>query len=176
MLSVYHASSVTYSEQSSISDVFDAVENGSVTYGVIPFENSTYGTVKITMDRLLTCHKAQIRAESNLKISHSLLSTCQSIGSIKRIYSHQEAFGQCARWYSLQSRIIYDVSFRLAVNMKGVELIEVSSTAYAAQLASKENDTAAICSVGCASIYGLNVVRNHVEDITSTYYSILISE
>jgi len=92
--------SVAYSDQSTISDVFDAVETGAVTYGVVPFEDSTYGSVQQTMDRFLTCHKAQIRAESYLPISHSFL-TNSPIGSVKRIYSHPEAFGQCQRWYLL---------------------------------------------------------------------------
>jgi chorismate mutase/prephenate dehydratase len=46
---------VAYSEQASIADVVDAVESGTVTYGVIPFENSTFGSVQQTLDRLIHC-------------------------------------------------------------------------------------------------------------------------
>ena len=35
-----------------LKDVFEAVEKGLVTYGVVPFENSTFGIVGTTRDKL----------------------------------------------------------------------------------------------------------------------------
>jgi len=48
--------------------------------------------------------------------------------------------------------------------MKGIETVSVSSTAHAAELASKEKDTAAICSSSCSGIYGLKIGQTHIED------------
>jgi len=49
--------------------------------------------------------------------------------------------------------------------MRNVEKIPVSSTSYAAELASKELGAGAICSMVCADIYGLKVLDRDVEDI-----------
>lgn len=50
-------------------------------------------------------------------------------------------------------------------NHRGIEVIPVSSTAYAAQLASTETGVAAICSLTCASLYNLHILEEHIEDI-----------
>ncbi|KAJ1910563.1 prephenate dehydratase, partial [Tieghemiomyces parasiticus] len=52
------ATTTNYSEvqlaaRASIEDVFQAVEDGTVTYGVVPFENSSAGTVNQTLDRFV---------------------------------------------------------------------------------------------------------------------------
>ncbi|KAJ3088487.1 hypothetical protein HK102_008636 [Quaeritorhiza haematococci] len=165
--------SVAYSAQQTIADVFTAVETGAVTYGLVPFENSTFGSVQQTLDRFIRVgstrtngadsavgssghlgtgmSKVQIRAETYLTIHHCLLSNCPSLSSVKRIYSHPEAFGQCQKW--------------IGEHLKEAERVNVSSTSYAAELASKEPDAAAICSLVCADIYGLKVLQQNIEDL-----------
>ncbi|KAI8909935.1 Prephenate dehydratase-domain-containing protein [Powellomyces hirtus] len=144
--------SVQYVAQDTIEDVFDAVESGSVTYGVVPFENSRFGSVQATLDRFCTSSGGvQIRAEAYLPVQHSLLvnkGTSQS--QIRRVYSHQQGFGQCQSYISQ--------------HLRGVERINVSSTAHAADLASREPGSAAICSPACAALYGLDVVATGIED------------
>ncbi|CAG8767327.1 21343_t:CDS:2, partial [Gigaspora rosea] len=66
--------SVLYYPQTTINDVFDSVGKGDTTYGVVPFENSTFGSVVATFDRFISS-KVQIFAEAYLK-----------------------AFGQCQKW------------------------------------------------------------------------------
>jgi len=145
--------SVLYVPQPTIAEVFTATEKGQATYGVIPFENSTYGSVVQTLDRFITSN-LKIRAEMYQGIHHCLMSN--SAGNvIKRIYSHPEAFGQCQRW--------------LDANMKGVERVHVSSTAHAAEMASKELGTAAICSHVCSDLFGLNILHRNIEDLKSTF-------
>ncbi|KAJ1929294.1 prephenate dehydratase [Tieghemiomyces parasiticus] len=46
-------SEVQLAAQASIEDVFQAVEDGTATYGVVPFENSSAGTVNQTLDRFV---------------------------------------------------------------------------------------------------------------------------
>ncbi|RKP26027.1 Prephenate dehydratase-domain-containing protein, partial [Syncephalis pseudoplumigaleata] len=79
-------------------DVFAAVESSQVTYGVVPFENSTHGSVIQTLDRFRTS-SVRIRAETYLKVRQALLSNYQ-LSAIKRIYSHPQAFGQVQQWLS----------------------------------------------------------------------------
>ncbi|CAG8540626.1 21738_t:CDS:2, partial [Dentiscutata erythropus] len=66
--------SVLYYPQATVNDVFDSVEKSNTTYGIVPFENSTYGSVVATLDNFISS-KVQIFAETYLK-----------------------AFGQCQKW------------------------------------------------------------------------------
>ncbi|KAI9217679.1 prephenate dehydratase domain protein [Blastocladiella britannica] len=140
--------SVLYVPMPSIADVFSAVEQGRALYGVVPFENSTSGSVAQTLDRFLDS-PLQIRAETYLPIHHALLSLSH-LTTIRRVYSHPEALGQCQRF--------------LETAMPHAERVPVSSTAHAAELAAKEPYTAAICNAVCAPLYGLTIVAPRVED------------
>jgi chorismate mutase/prephenate dehydratase len=75
--------------------------------------------------------------------------------NIKKIYSHPQGLGQVQEW--------------LKANCPHAERVPVKSTAEAAQLAAVETGAAAICSEICASLYGLNVVAQDIEDIKSGY-------
>jgi prephenate dehydratase len=48
--------------------VFDAVEKGRTTYGLVPYENSTFGSVVETLDRLMLT-ETKVRAETYLTVS-----------------------------------------------------------------------------------------------------------
>ncbi|KAJ3152383.1 hypothetical protein HK101_001817 [Irineochytrium annulatum] len=145
--------SVSYSDQATIKDVFQAVESGAVTYGLVPFENTIVGSVSQTLDGFIANKGAMVRAECYLPIRHCLLGLQEGerLDGIRKVYSHPEALGQVSKW--------------LNENMKGVERVSVSSTSYAAELASKEKDAAAVCNVVCAELYGLNVLRRNIEDM-----------
>ncbi|KAJ3036832.1 prephenate dehydratase, partial [Rhizophlyctis rosea] len=134
-------------------DVFDAVESGAATYGVVPFENSTHGSVVQTLDRFIECKGGvQIRAESYLGIHHSLLvRRGTGKGDVRRVLSHTQALGQCQNW--------------LTSNLPGVQRVPVSSTALAAERAAKEPGTAAICSAVCAQMFDLEVLESNIEDL-----------
>ncbi|KAJ3333995.1 hypothetical protein HDU76_013642 [Blyttiomyces sp. JEL0837] len=142
--------SVAYADQTTIKDIFIAVESGAATYGVVPFENSTHGSVTQTLDGFLKSQKLMIRAEMYMPIHHCLMSRFPK-ESITKIYSHPEAFGQVAQY--------------LQTNFKGVERVNVSSTSYAAELCAKEPNSAAVCNVVCAQMYGLNILAENIEDL-----------
>ncbi|KAJ3018006.1 UNVERIFIED_CONTAM: hypothetical protein HDU68_011373 [Siphonaria sp. JEL0065] len=149
--------SVAYSDMPTIGDVIKAVLAKTVTYGVVPIENSTMGNVDATLDALVKAtqdatedNKVQIRAEHYLPIHHCLLSTAADKSLIKKVYSHAQSIGQTSQWYD--------------ANMKGVERVAVSSNSAAAVLASKEPGSAAICGEQCAEMYGLNVLERNIED------------
>ncbi|KAL7754451.1 prephenate dehydratase [Sorochytrium milnesiophthora] len=131
--------SVLYIPQDTIADIFTAVETGRASYGVVPFENSTFGSVSQTLDRFISS-TAHVRGETYLQVHHNLMAN-SSVHAIKRVYSHPEAFGH-----------------------PHVECVHVSSTAHAAMLAAKELHSAAICNTVCADLYGLDVVQQNIED------------
>ena len=142
-------SSVSYLSCETITDVFAEVEKERANYGVVPIENSIEGAVNHTLDMFIDSD-LKICSEVFLEISHSLMSKESSKGKIKKVYSKQEVFGQCRLW--------------LESNLTGVELVEVSSTAKAAEIASKEKGSACIASEIAANKYGLKILYRSIED------------
>ncbi len=132
-----------------IDEVFREVEAGNANYGIVPVENSSEGMVNQTMDMFITS-PVLICGEVLLRIHHQLLSRLSDLGSIKRIYSHQQSFAQCREW--------------LNAHMVGVERVTVNSNAEAARLAAQENEAAAIAGETAAELYHLQVVAKNIED------------
>ena len=142
-------SSVTYAPCETITDVFAEVERARADYGVVPIENSIEGAVNHTLD-MFADSDLKICSEIYLEISHSLLSRNADKRKIKRLYSKAEVFGQCRLW--------------LEANMPRVEVVEVSSTAKAAGIVSREAGAACIASELAAGKYSLKVLASSIED------------
>jgi len=139
-----------YLPMGTIASVFRAVESKKAKYGVIPIENNIEGIVGESID-LLGKSDIRIVAEMSMKISHSLASRAAHLSHIKKIYSKDVAFGQCGE-------------FLRESGLDGVELIPTASTAKAAQLASEDEASGAICSHIAAKLYNLPVMYEHIED------------
>ncbi|MEM2062938.1 MAG: prephenate dehydratase domain-containing protein, partial [Candidatus Nitrosocaldus sp.] len=78
-----------------IADVFDSTEKHEVDYAIVPIENSIEGSVNETYDRLLNTN-LKIKGEVYLRIEHCLIGyEGSSIDSIRYVYSHPQALGQC---------------------------------------------------------------------------------
>ncbi|CEG77040.1 hypothetical protein RMATCC62417_11854 [Rhizopus microsporus] len=150
--------SVAYVAQKQISDVFDAVEKGQTTYGIVPFENSTFGTVVETLDRFIHS-PVRVRAETYLTVHQCLLSNSK-LDKITKVYSHPQGLGQTQKW--------------LSAHIPTARRITVRSTAEAAEKAALETGAAAICSEICAELYGLEVVAPNIEDVSSNKTRFLI--
>lgn len=145
----HFGSSADFIPMESIKGVFDAVDSGKAEFGVVPIENSTEGVISYTLDMFMD-FELKIAAEIMLEVSQNLLSKSGDKNKIKKIYSHPPATTQCRRW--------------LEINLPAVPVIEVSSTAKAAELASKEENAAAIASELAAKVYDLNFVESGIED------------
>ncbi|KAJ3261953.1 hypothetical protein HK104_006781 [Borealophlyctis nickersoniae] len=155
--------SVQYVEQDTIEDVFDAVESGTVTYGVVPFENSTHGSVVQTLDRFVSGKPGgvMVRAEDYLPIHNALLVAAGTTrDQITKVYSHAQALGQCKTY--------------LSTHLKHALRVPVPSTAHAATLAAQEPGTAAISSAVCADLYNLTILDPHIEDLKNNTTRFLI--
>lgn len=137
--------------------VFAAVESGLCKYGVVPIENSTNGSVRTVYDLLQNKQLAIVRAV-NLCIRHELLSKPGvKLCDIREIYSHEQALGQCSKF--------------LASLGDKVKIIPCSNTAAAAKMIAEmnRNDCAAISSHDCASLYGLTVIDENIQDSDNNY-------
>ncbi|MEJ2201133.1 MAG: prephenate dehydratase, partial [Desulfuromonadaceae bacterium] len=145
--------------QKSIPAVFEEVERGRVPYGVVPVENSTEGVVSHTLDMFMESD-LQINAEILLSISHFLLSRKGRMEDIKKVISHPQPLAQCRRW--------------LAENLPDVPLVDVGSTALAAQMVLEDDSAAAIASEMAASLYDLQVVKARIEDNPNNFTRFLV--
>jgi chorismate mutase/prephenate dehydratase len=145
----HFGSSIDYVECEMISDVFSAVQNKRADYGVIPIENSTEGAVTYSLDEFVGT-PLKICAEIYLPITQHLLACCAT-EEIRKIYSHPNVFGQCRRW--------------LTAHLPGVELVAVSSTARAAEMAGNEPATGALAGELAADMYRLDTVAQDVQDL-----------
>ena len=141
---------------SSFDAVFSAIEKGLCRYGVIPLENSTAGSVNTVYD-LMMRHRFSIVRSVRLKIDHSLLAKPGvKVENIKEIYSHEQAIAQCRGF--LQT-------------MPGVKVTACDNTAMAAKLVAESgrDDFAALSSRDCARLYGLDCIRENVQDRSNNY-------
>lgn len=133
-----------------ISVVFDEVEKEIADFGVVPFENSTEGVISYTLDRF-TASPVIICGEVYVDVDICLLSNAPDISHIRRIYSMAKPIEQCSEW--------------LRANAAGIDIVQVASSALAAQRAARTTDSAAIASRLSADIYGLKVLEPRIEDI-----------
>lgn len=133
----------------SIAAVFEEVNRRHVQFGIVPLENSTDGRITDTLDMFVRLPGLKIRAEVRLRIHHCLLGRCQW-GQVRRVYSKAQALSQCRHW--------------LGKNLPQAQVVEVVSTARAAELAQREEFAAAIASSQAAFAYELNVLAANIED------------
>ena len=150
--------SVDYVSCETITDVFALVQKRGALYGVVPIENSTEGAVTHTLDQFADT-VLKICTEIYLPISLHLMAKVDR-KQIKRIYSKSEVFGQCRRW--------------LHGHMPGVDTIAVSSTARAAEMAARENDSGALAGTLAAELYALRVLSRDVQDLSGNVTRFLV--
>lgn len=144
----YFGRSAELVPEGTIAKVFESLEHKRAQCGIVPIENSTEGVVGATLDCFLDS-PLKITGEATLPIANHLLGR-GSLRSITKIYSHPQPLAQCRNW--------------LEQNLPSVPVVEVESTARAAERAAKEPDTAGIASEHAAEIYGLKFLKRHIED------------
>ena len=145
-------------------EVFEGVERGELGFGVVPGENSLEGAVTAVND-LLVEGELKIVGEVRVPIHHALLALPGTdIRELRAAYSHPQALAQCRGFLSrnkLEPRPFYD-------------------TAGAAMMLAYERlkGAAAIASKLCVEIYGLEVVKEAIEDheSNSTRFIVLSRE
>lgn len=133
-----------------VEQVFEEVSKGNAQVGVVPIENSVEGVERRTLDLLHHyCPPLSIQAETFVEIHHCFL-VRDPKEEVRSIFSHPQAFAQCARW--------------LAHHYPHAELIAATSTARGAELAAQTPRSAAIGPALAAEIYGLSILYQNIED------------
>ena len=146
--------------QGTVQAVFQAVERARADYGVVPVENATEGAVDSTLDAFLDS-PLRICAEILLPVDQALLvRPGLDLGSVRRVYSHAQALGQCSRW--------------LEAHIPQADRIETPSTTEAARLAREDADGAAVASELAAELFGLQVAETRIQDLAANATRFLV--
>ena len=143
-------------------DVFEALHEGRVEYGILPIENSNTGMIFDVYD-CLQQYNLHIVGETYVKVEHHLLGIPGSaVDGIVEVYSHPQGFSQSRRYLRA-----YDGRWRL---------IPYYNTAISAQFVAEQQDPSKACiaSARCRDIYGLEALQEHIHDEARNYTRFII--
>jgi prephenate dehydratase len=135
--------------------VFEAVAQGHVHGGVVPVENSLAGSVIENVDLLIE-FPISITGELALHIRHCLLAPAgTALAEVERAFSHPQALAQCTAF----------------LRQHGIIPVPESDTAGAARRLSEQRTprSAAIASRNAATLYGLTVLQEGIQDMPGNY-------
>ena len=130
-------------------EVFDAVQNGDVQFGVLPFENSNAGDVSTVLDLLYTHPDIIVTHMQDLPIRQDLIGVKGArLADVRTVVSHPQALAQSS---------VFLQQHHLATE-------PWSNTADAAKHIAQLNDpaTAAIASAETAALYGLEILAEGI--------------
>ena len=139
----------------SFDSVFHAVDKGLCRYGILPVENSLHGSVTNIYD-LMKESQFYIVRSVKLKITHALLAKPGvKLANVKTVYSHEQALAQC-------SQFLKDRHYEIQVH---------ENTALAAKFVSESprDDIAAIASMNCSELYGLDILDDNIQNSANNY-------
>jgi prephenate dehydratase len=136
-----------------VHDAIVAVERGEAERAFVPFENSTEGSVRSTLDTLAFDTEAvTIVGEHDFRVrAHLIVREGVGMEEIAAVLSHPQPLAQCAGF--------------LRENLPGVERRSVSSTAEAVRMVGESvRPWAAVGARSAADLYGCVVLREGIED------------
>lgn len=148
-----------------IKEVVDAVNSGEIIEGIVPIENSTEGTVNITVDSLVFDSELFIKKQLELSIQQNfLIKKDTDVSKITKILSHPQGLAQCRKF--------------ITENFPNADTIETSSTSEAARLVSESDEAiAAIGLKNSADIYNLRLYKENIQDRNDNFTTfVLISK
>ena len=128
-----------------------ALENGEIDYGVLPIENSLTGSINDNYD-LIRKYGFYIVGETAVNVSQCLMALPGTkIEDIRQVYSHPQGLAQSSE-FLYQHRYIEQRPFQ--------------DTAMAAKyvMDSKDPTTAAIASPLACKLYGLEMLKENVQN------------
>ena len=135
----------------SFEEVFDSVDAGPASYGIVPIENSIGGSIHRNYDLLLT-HELTIVGEVELPVVHHLLALPgATLDGLARVYSHPQGLAQCERFLR---------------SLKNVEVIATYDTAGSAKMVADSGalDAGAIASQRAGEVFGLAALASSIQD------------
>jgi prephenate dehydratase len=145
----------------SFKDVFAYATRHGSDFGIVPIENSVFGSVHQNYDLLLQ-HKLRIVGEIKLRIQLHLMALPGVLRrGVRSVYSHPQALGQCEDFLR---------------SLKRASVVAYYDTAGAAKMIREQHrrDAAAIASVRAARAYGLSILKRNVESNHHNYTRFIV--
>jgi prephenate dehydratase len=136
-----------------VHDAIVAVERGEAERALVPFENSTEGSVRSTLDTLaFETEAATIVGEHDFAVhAHLIAREGVAMEEVAAVLSHPQPLAQCAGF--------------LRESLPGIERRSVSSTAEAVRMVGESvRPWAAIGARSAAELYGCAILREGIED------------
>ncbi|GLI35356.1 3-deoxy-7-phosphoheptulonate synthase [Desulforhabdus amnigena] len=146
----FFGSEVPLQNCSSFREVFERVENGNATLGIIPVENSLTGSIHENYDLLLE-YDLKIVGEVTLRIKHHLIGhENTSMEEIERVYSHPQVFQQCREFLAQHP---------------SWDLVSCQDTATAVRRVKENNNPreVAIASEEAGELYQMKILKEGIE-------------
>ncbi|MDE6472058.1 MAG: prephenate dehydratase [Clostridia bacterium] len=141
-------------------DIFVALKDDKIQYGVLPIENSSTGAITEVYD-LLRKYDFFIVGEQWQGINHCLLGVAGTkLEDVKEVYSHPQAITQCDNYLSGGKWTI----------------IPYKSTASSAKFVAEQKDKSktAIASKRNAQLYGLDVIAENIQSQSCNYTRFIV--
>lgn len=147
--SLYDAGELLHRD--SFGRVFEDIDTGLADVGIVPIENSTYGSIYENYDNL-SRHDCLIVAEAYVKVSLVLAGAPgSSLRSVREVHSHQVALDQIRGFRRRNSQF---------------KFLPHDDTAGAAEMVRNSNDPTLACcaSLQAAEANGLKIFKQPIED------------
>ncbi|WMJ79801.1 chorismate mutase [Clostridium sp. MB40-C1] len=160
LLEYFGSNKNTYNVES-FEDVFKAINNDDIDYGVLPIENSSTGGISDVYD-FLRKYGFFIIGEKIIKVNHNLLGIPGSkLDNITEVYSHIQAFCQSSEFLKKHN---------------DWKCIPYRNTAISAKYVKEENCKckAAIGSKNCAEVYGLDIIEGDINYNKNNYTRFIV--
>lgn len=145
---------------STFKEVFEALREGKIEYGVLPIENSSTGAIAEVYD-LLRKYDYFIVGEQWVGIDHCLLGVKGSrLEDIREVYSHPQAITQ-------SDGFLADGKWKI---------VPYKSTSSSAKYVAAEGDKskAAIASARNAELYGLDILASGIQSQSCNYTRFIV--
>jgi len=144
--------------------VLTAVENMACDKGIFPIENSNGGIV-IEAVHAMAKHRFVIEKMFELDVHHMLLIKPGITAShITAIASHDQALKQCRMYIK-----------RVWPNADVVPYADTAKAAEALSNGTLPDTTAVIAPRGCASLYGLDILEESIQDLKFNYTTFVVA-
>jgi len=132
-------------------DVVRNVVRNKNSFGILPIENSSIGSIHTNYDLLLQ-YPVFIVGEINLIVKQHLIGLKNaSFNKIKKIISHPAAIQQCQRFLNSLKKVKVDLSYDTAGSVKIIKEKNLI-------------DTAAISSEISAKLYDMKILKRNIQD------------
>ncbi|MFR1448334.1 MAG: chorismate mutase [Beduini sp.] len=149
-LETYFLKEVKVKNYDQFEDVFIALKNEEIQYGIVPIENSSTGAINDIYD-LIRDYGFYIVGEENILITQNLLGLENTdINKVKEVYSHPQGLAQSSAF----------------LNKTSWKRIPYLNTAMSAKLVAQLKDPTkvAIASIKAAELYGLKVLKDNIQN------------